>query len=47
MPGWYIHMNVARKALANLAANPSAAAIVGANGPHATVVSNIAKANPT
>ncbi len=47
MPGWYIHMNVARKALANLAANPSAAPIFGANGPNATVVSNIAKANPT
>src|SRR5207237_6610804 len=47
MPGWYIHMNVARKSLAQLATNPTAAVIFGANGPDATMITNVAKANPT
>jgi hypothetical protein len=46
MPGWYIHMDVARKALGNLAENPGAAPIFGANGPSAADISGIAKSNP-
>jgi zinc dependent phospholipase C len=47
MPGWYIHMDVARKALDSLDANPRAAGIFGANGPSAADVTAIAHANPT
>lgn len=47
MPGWYIHMNVARKALATLKTNPTAAPIFGAHGPTADQLTAIAKANPT
>lgn len=47
MPGWYIHMDVARKALDNLASNPRAAPIFAANGPNANSISQIAHANPT
>jgi hypothetical protein len=47
MPGWYIHMNVARKSLAQLAGNPTAAAIFGSNGPDAATITAIAEANPT
>lgn len=46
MPGWYIHMNVARKSLAQLESNPTAAEIFGDNGPDAVTISDIAKANP-
>jgi hypothetical protein len=46
MPGWYIHMDAARKSLASLAANPGAAPIFGANGPSAVDITNVARANP-
>ena len=35
MPGWYIHMNVARKAVASLDKNATAAPLFAANGPSA------------
>ena len=47
MPGWYIHMNVARKTLGSLAANPGASPIFAANGLNAAAISAIATANPT
>jgi hypothetical protein len=47
MPGWYIHMDVARKAIDALDANPRAAPIFAANGKSATDVKAIAHANPT
>ena len=47
MPGWYIHLDVARKALDNLAANPTAASIFASDGPSAATLSNIAHNNPT
>jgi hypothetical protein len=46
MPGWYMHMDVARKALGNLSASPSAGAIFGANGQSAAQLSDIAINNP-
>jgi hypothetical protein len=45
MPGWYIHMNVARKSLAQLADNSTAAAIFGQNGPDADTITKIAQDN--
>ena len=47
MPGWYIHMDVARKALASLDSNPTAALVFGANGPDAATLTKIARDNPT
>ena len=47
MPGWYIHMDVARKAIDALDSNPRAAAIFAANGLSAVDVKAIAHANPT
>jgi hypothetical protein len=47
MPGWYIHMDVARKALDKLASNPNAAPIFAANGPDAATLTKIARDNPT
>ncbi len=46
MPGWYIHMDVARKALANLSANAGAAAIFATGGQSAPALSSIATNNP-
>jgi hypothetical protein len=46
MPGWYIHMDVARKALDDLVTNPTAAPIFAANGLDAAKVRDIARANP-
>jgi hypothetical protein len=47
MPGWYIHMNAARKAIADLQANPTAAPIFNSDGLDASSISSIARANPT
>ena len=46
MPGWYIHMDVARKALDDLAANASVAPIFSSQGLDAAQIRNIARANP-
>jgi hypothetical protein len=46
MPGWYIHMDVARKALAHLSSNTGAASIFSSGGPTAAEVTQIAKNNP-
>jgi hypothetical protein len=46
MPGWYIHMDVARKALDDLASNATAWPIFSANGLDANQVRDIARANP-
>src|SRR6476661_2031105 len=46
MPGWYIHMNVARRALASIESNATAGAILASGGKTATQIKNIAKANP-
>jgi hypothetical protein len=46
MPGWYIHINVARKAIDALAANPTAAPIFGVNGPNAASLTSIARSEP-
>jgi hypothetical protein len=46
MPGWYIHMNVARKALAGLQANSAAASIFNSNGMDAAAIAAIAETNP-
>src|SRR6516162_3953985 len=46
MPGWYIHMDVARRATATLASNANAAAIFGAAGPSAAALEKIAHDNP-
>ena len=46
MPGWYIHMDAARKSLANLNANSGAASIFGTNGPSAADIAGIAQNNP-
>jgi hypothetical protein len=47
MPGWYIHMDVARKAIDALDTNPGAAGIFGADGPTAAEIMAIAHAQPT
>jgi hypothetical protein len=46
MPGWYIHMDVARKALDDLASNATAAPIFASTGLGANQVRDIARANP-
>ncbi|MEV8097738.1 zinc dependent phospholipase C family protein [Kitasatospora sp. NPDC085879] len=46
MPGLYAHMDIARKALSNLSANPGAAALFASGGPSAATLENIAKKNP-
>jgi len=45
MPGWYIHMGVARKTIARLAENKIAGAIFGQNGPDAATIANLARTN--
>ena len=47
MPGWYIHMDVARKSVAGLAGNATAAPIFSSNGPTAADLTKIGKFNPT
>ena len=46
MPGWYIHMNVARKAIGKLDANATAAPIFSTNGMSASAIAMIAHNNP-
>lgn len=46
MPGWYIHIDVARKATANLASNPTASAIFASDGMTAAQITTIATKNP-
>ena len=46
MPGWYVHMDIARRATAALAGNANASAIFGANGPSAAALEGIAHRNP-
>jgi hypothetical protein len=46
MPGWYIHLDVARRALARLASNATAATLFSQNGPTAAELTAIARANP-
>lgn len=46
MPGWYIHLDVARKGLANLTSNAAVAAILGSNGPSGGDIEGIAARNP-
>ena len=47
MPGWYIHMNVARKAIPLLDSNALAAPIFAKPGLDSTSIIAIARANPT
>lgn len=47
MPGWYIHMNVARKAIPLLATNPTAAPVFTRAGLDSASIIAIAAANPT
>jgi Zinc dependent phospholipase C len=47
MPGWYIHMDVARKAIDKLATNATAAPIFAADGVGGAQIAAIAHANPT
>src|ERR1035441_829589 len=46
MPGWYIHMDAARKSLGSLAANTGAGPIFAANGLSAAQIGNIAQKHP-
>lgn len=46
MPGWLIHMNVARKALPNLRNYAGASSLFGENGPSAQELEGIAGRNP-
>src|SRR5215469_2067353 len=46
MPGWYIHMDAARKALGALPANAGAAPLFAANGLNAAQITDIAKRHP-
>src|SRR3954465_15765562 len=46
MPGWYIHMDVARKAIAAMESNPRAAGVFAQAGPAAADLRAIAEANP-
>ena len=46
MPGWYIHMDVARRALADLDHNAGASRVFGTDGPTAADVTRIARDNP-
>ncbi|MDQ1651889.1 MAG: hypothetical protein QOI35_1089, partial [Cryptosporangiaceae bacterium] len=47
VPGLYVHMDVARKALSNLQGNAGAAPLFTSGGPSAAQLEAIAKANPT
>ena len=47
MPGWYIHMNVARKSIPLLDTNALAAPIFAKPGLDSTSIIAIAAANPT
>ena len=47
MPGWYIHMNVARKAIAALDSNSTAAPLFAKDGPSANELTAIGKGNST
>lgn len=46
MPGWYIHLDVARKALGSLSGNAAATNICAQDGYKAQQLQDIAKANP-
>lgn len=46
MPGWYVHMDVARRATAALASNANAKPIFSASGPSASDLEKIAHDNP-
>jgi hypothetical protein len=46
MPGWYIHMNVARKSIGSLDANATAAPLFATNGPTAAQLMAIGRNNP-
>jgi hypothetical protein len=46
MPGWYVHLDVARQALPALASNNTAAAQFAAAGPSAANLTAIARRNP-
>jgi len=46
MPGWYIHMSVAGKAIDGLPANAGAAALFASGGPNAATLKAIAQSNP-
>jgi hypothetical protein len=46
MPGWYIHMNAARKAIQSLSTNGGALPIFGSGGPDAGTIAGIATRNP-
>ena len=47
MPGWYIHLDAAREAIAGLNANPRAAAIFASDGgPSAAELQALAQHNP-
>src|SRR5205823_6880325 len=46
MPGWLIHIDAARRALANLSAFPTAAPVLGDPGPSAGSLQNLAAENP-
>src|SRR4051812_24359509 len=46
MPGWYIHLDVARKTLGDLAKNAGARDLFAAHGPNADELSAIARAHP-
>lgn len=47
MPGWYIHMNAARKSLAALPANAGATSVFARPGPNAATLRAAAMAQPT
>src|SRR5262249_16238590 len=47
MPGWYIHMNVARRAIKSLHTNATAAPIFTAHAPRAPALEPIAHDHPT
>jgi hypothetical protein len=47
MPGWYIHMNVARQTIGALTSNPATASIFTTDGMTAAQIAAIAHANPT
>src|SRR5216683_411922 len=46
MPGWYIHLEVARKAFGSLRRNPDTADPFAENGPSAQALQHIAQTNP-
>ncbi len=47
MPSWFIHFNVAKKAINDLPSNPRVASILGNGGPTANTIVNLAKDNPS